>query len=202
MKYLFTLLALTISTNLSLAQKLDSVETFDMKMSFDETKEKFKPNFSVSKELILKDGSKIVIGQDVKLGESVNKISNDFETIFVGKLTIGGALLSPPVRANKTTLTSFNYIVEEIKIMRSMGLVSAVLYLKNTSTETMGLRYVSATHMSFENGEAINPNRPLNRAEAIAKLKEAKDLLDLNLMSQEEYEAMKNELTPIIRGEN
>ena len=117
MKYIFTLLALTISTNLSLAQKLDSVETFDMKMSFDETKEKFKPNFSVSKELILKDGSKIVIGQDVKLGESVNKISNDFETIFVGRLTIGGALLSPPVRAN-SSLKTFNYIVEEIKIMR------------------------------------------------------------------------------------
>jgi hypothetical protein len=201
MKYIFTLLALTISTNLSLAQKLDSVETFDMKMSFDETKEKFKPNFSVSKELILKDGSKIVIGQDVKLGESVNKISNDFETIFVGRLTIGGALLSPPVRAN-SSLKTFNYIVEEIKIMRSMGLVNAVLYLKNTSAETMGLRYVSASQESFENGEAINPNKPLNRAEAIAKLKEAKDLLDLNLMSQEEYEALRNELTPIIRGEN
>jgi hypothetical protein len=83
-----------------------------------------------------------------------------------------------------------------------MGLVNAVLYLKNTSAETMGLRYVSASQESFENGEAINPNKPLNRAEAIAKLKEAKDLLDLNLMSQEEYEALRNELTPIIRGEN
>ena len=39
-----------------------------------------------------------------------------------------------------------------------------------------------------------------SREEAIAKLKEAKDLLDLEMMSQEEYDKIKAELTPIIMG--
>jgi hypothetical protein len=42
----------------------------------------------------------------------------------------------------------------------------------------------------------------LSREDAIAKLKESKDLFDLGLMTQEEYEAIKKELTPIIMGGN
>ena len=40
----------------------------------------------------------------------------------------------------------------------------------------------------------------MTRAEAIAKLKEAKDLMELDMMSQEEFDALRTELTPIIRG--
>ena len=49
-------------------------------------------------------------------------------------------------------------------------------------------------------GEIINPNRAMNRTEAIAKLKESKDLLELDMMTAEEYESIKKELTPIIKG--
>ena len=38
----------------------------------------------------------------------------------------------------------------------------------------------------------------LSRTEAIAKLKEAKDLLDLGMVTQEEFNALRKELTPII----
>ncbi len=44
-------------------------------------------------------------------------------------------------------------------------------------------------------------NAPLTRDEAIAKLKESKDLLDLGLLKQEDYDAIKTELTPLIMGE-
>jgi hypothetical protein len=40
----------------------------------------------------------------------------------------------------------------------------------------------------------------LTREQAIAKLKESKDLLDLEMMTQEEYDKIKTELTPIIKG--
>ena len=49
-------------------------------------------------------------------------------------------------------------------------------------------------------GEVYLLNRLMTREEAIAKLKESKDLLDLEMISQEEYDALKLELTPIIRG--
>ena len=38
----------------------------------------------------------------------------------------------------------------------------------------------------------------MNRQEAIAKLKESKDLLDLGIINQQEYDKLKAELTPII----
>ena len=38
----------------------------------------------------------------------------------------------------------------------------------------------------------------MTREQAIAKLKEAKDLVDLGMMSKEEYEKLKVELTPLI----
>ena len=47
-------------------------------------------------------------------------------------------------------------------------------------------------------GEIINPNAPLSKQEAIQKLKESKDLMELDLLSKEEYKKLKEKLTPII----
>ena len=52
---------------------------------------------------------------------------------------------------------------------------------------------------ALEAGEVISGR--ISRKEAIAKLKEAKDLLDLDLMTLDEYNSLKAELTPIIKGE-
>jgi len=51
---------------------------------------------------------------------------------------------------------------------------------------------------AMELGEIKNSNAKLTREQAIAKLKEAKDLLDLEMISKEEYEKLKSELKPII----
>jgi hypothetical protein len=52
---------------------------------------------------------------------------------------------------------------------------------------------------ALETGEVINPNAPMTREQAIAKLKESKELLDLEMMTQAEYDAIKEKLAPIIR---
>ena len=49
-------------------------------------------------------------------------------------------------------------------------------------------------------GEIINPHRGLTKQEAIEKLKEAKNLLDLELIPKEKYDSLKNELSPVILG--
>ena len=51
---------------------------------------------------------------------------------------------------------------------------------------------------ALEVGEIINPKAKLTRQMAINKLKEAKELLDLQMMSQEAYDKLKAELSPII----
>ena len=55
---------------------------------------------------------------------------------------------------------------------------------------------------AFSFGEILIGNIKMTREQAIAKLKESKELLDLELLSQEEYDEIKMELTPIIRGNN
>ena len=52
--------------------------------------------------------------------------------------------------------------------------------------------------MTIDRKEVINPNGVMSREQALAKMKEAKDLLDLGIMSQSDYDALKEKLTPII----
>lgn len=51
---------------------------------------------------------------------------------------------------------------------------------------------------AFEVGEIILPNRKMTRDQAIEKLKESKELLDLEVITTEEYEEIRKELIPII----
>jgi len=51
---------------------------------------------------------------------------------------------------------------------------------------------------ALSSGEIINYNAPLSKEEAIRKLKESKDLMELDFLSKEEYEKLKEKLTPII----
>ena len=50
--------------------------------------------------------------------------------------------------------------------------------------------------------EIINGDRRLTRKEAIAKLKEAKDLMEIDMMSKEEFVKLKKELAPIIMNKS
>ena len=51
---------------------------------------------------------------------------------------------------------------------------------------------------ALSSGEIVNSNAPLSRQEAIKKLKESKDLMEIDLLSKEDYEKLKDKLTPII----
>ena len=51
---------------------------------------------------------------------------------------------------------------------------------------------------ALSSGEIINYNAPLSKEAAIKKLKESKDLMELDLLSKEEYEKLKEKLTRII----
>ena len=51
---------------------------------------------------------------------------------------------------------------------------------------------------ALSSGEIVNPNAQLSRQEAIKKLKESKDLMEIDLLSKEDYEKLKERLTPII----
>jgi hypothetical protein len=183
------------------AQKLKKVDTFDLSTSFEEVKKLYKAQFVVNEALILKDGSTLVVGDTIKLGPSSNKISNDYETIFIGRLTIGGALMGvQPVLAS-TSFERNTYVLSKAQVWRSMGKTGVKIELKDVNFKSgLGSPYLTASDYSLTRGEIINPNAPMTREEAIDKLKEAKDLFELDMMTKEEYDAIRIEVTPIIRG--
>ena len=83
------------------------------------------------------------------------------------------------------------------------------LYVKNPSKgagsgkflstiANSSLRTIIDIDKALEYNEIFNENSPLSRAEAISKLKEHKDLYDLGLLSEKDYNLLKKKLTPII----
>jgi hypothetical protein len=98
-------------------------------------------------------------------------------------------------------------VVDKLKVQHKKlskdSELSVYAYVKDLSmSSSMGAnnRTIIDLEMAINTGEVLNPNAAMTREQAIAKLKESKDLLDLGMITQEEYEKLKVELTPIITG--
>ncbi len=89
----------------------------------------------------------------------------------------------------------------EIKKFRIYGSKRSGYNVVAVTKSTLGLtNYWVEIEPAIKNGEIETTG--LNREQAIAKLKESKELLDLELITQEEFDKLKTELTPIIMSEN
>ena len=199
MKKILLLIMTVVFVFQSNAQKKKTVSSFDMSTDYAVVKKEYKASFYVTDSLILKDGSTFLVGEKVELGESSSKMSNTYETVYIGRITLGGALMGvQPILASTAFKENGNYILKKVKVWRSMGKTGVKLELYDTEIKGLAAKYLTASALSISRGEIINPNAPLSRELAIAKLKEAKDLMDLGMMSQEEFNALRKELTPII----
>ena len=199
MKKILLIIMTVVFVFQSNAQKKKTVSSFEMSTDYAVVKKEYKANFYVTDSLILKDGSIFLVGEKVELGESSSKMSNTYETVYIGRITLGGALMGvQPVLASTAFRENGNYILKKVKVWRSMGKTGVKLELYDTEVKGLAAKYLTASALSISRGEIINPNAPLSREQAIAKLKEAKDLMDLGMMSQEEFNALRKELTPII----
>lgn len=102
------------------------------------------------------------------------------------------------------SLKNTKVIVNEIKTYHR-GSKNKPLYVVMVLGEINGRafginKYLSVmdTELGVESGEILLKNRKMTREEAIAKLKEAKELLEIDMMSKEEFEELKKNLAPII----
>ncbi|WP_343330422.1 hypothetical protein [Polaribacter staleyi] len=106
------------------------------------------------------------------------------------------------------SLKNSKAIVKEIKAYHR-GSKKKPLYLVMVLGEMNGRAFginkflsVMDTELAIESGEVLLKNRKMTRDEAIAKLRESKELLEIDMMSKEEFENLKKELGPIIRNKN
>jgi hypothetical protein len=165
------------------------------------------------KTIKFEDGSSLNQGDIIKIGypsgtnmtKQVNTglvssnvhNSNNFSYLILGRIGLNA-------------LMGIQYIPEEYK-GKNARLIEIKMghngFTRKSSTNVVLIFEVERLGMvmsvwdiksAFGNNELINPNRPMNRTEAIAKLKETKDLLDLGMISKDEFDKMKDKLSPII----
>ena len=182
------------------AQKIKSIELFDVSSITNKNEwKKYKNPFEIN-ELKTEFGV-FKVGANLFLGKpSDSNVNSDFKFVLVGKYSVMGAMAAVYMSDSDSNI---EVVIDKIKIYKpSMGQpLKIVVDFKRKDGASIGVGKFGCIFdlaTAIRVGEIVNPNAPLNRTQAIAKLKEAKDLLDLGMMSAEDFEKLKVELQPII----
>ena len=101
-------------------------------------------------------------------------------------------------------LKNTKVVVSEMKVYHR-GSKKKPLYVVMVLGEINGRafgvnKYLSVmdSELAIEYGEVLLKNRKMTRDEAISKLREAKELMEIEMMSKEDFDKLKKELAPII----
>ena len=219
MKKRILVIALVLTTALSSnAQKIKTLDTITFKELPDLLgSNKYRNNVKV-KAYQTKSGDWIKLGDTLVIGSPSN--ANNLEVVNAGQLSqvstlnhshifLGSnasTLMGSSMFANSSMKDDKVFITDiimsrfskknEFKVSVSFNKVGGGRF---AGIKKLGRAYLEA---ALESGELINGNAGLTREQAIAKLKEQKDLLDLGLISQEDFDKLRKELTPIIMNKN
>ena len=196
------LVMMTVAFSMNAQKKTNKAELFDMSLSVDKQKKLYKSKVE-AQSIKFRDGSVIKLGDTLIVGGSANKISNAYTTLQVGRYSLGMAIAGSVPVMYGLTIKGTKVVIDKIRVWRTMGRVVVMADLKQLEVGK-GAMFSYVGCLNFEiavtEGEIINPNAPMTRDQAIAKLKEAKELLDLDLMSKEEFNEIKEGVTSIIKG--
>tara|TARA_B100000427_G_scaffold228874_1_gene192219 strand:+ start:959 stop:1645 length:687 start_codon:yes stop_codon:yes gene_type:complete len=148
-------------------------------------------------------------GNKIAYGRTKTRFNKEFEFIQLGRPAGFGVVMS----GADTPMAGIN-LSKEVVLVKEMKTyhkgskkkpLNVQIILGEINGRAFGInKYLSVmnTELAIESGEIFLKNRKMTRDEAIAKLKEAKELLDLEMMSQEDYDALRKELSPIIMNKN
>lgn len=138
------------------------------------------------KKYVSKNGQVFKVGETLKIGNASG--DNNLYT-HITKMDAFGSI--SPVRLDVRDWDS------EIIKFRVIGNKRRGYEVMAISKTEMGLnRYYIELEQAIKYGEV--QTSVMSREEAIQKLKESKDLLDLELMTKKEYDSIKQKLTPLI----
>lgn len=146
------------------------------------------------------------------VAQSRSTSKKTYEFIQMGRPAGFGSIMSamngdaPSMAEN--SLKNTTVVVQEIKTYHRGSKnkpLYVVMVLGEINGKAFGInKYLSVmdTELAIESGEVLLKNRKMTRDEAIAKLKEAKELMEIDMMTKEEFEELKKELTPIIKNQD
>jgi hypothetical protein len=179
-----------------------------------------------------KDGQIIKVGDKLKIGapsgNKVNLVSNsgtisgvrnstgnaNYASEQVGKYmflqykVLNSAFFTPETTGsnvlNEEDIVRNIYVLHTGNKKNSLVIVGIAMENPNMK-KTLGanIRYITDYDRAIESGEIIGFGKKIvNKQQAIARLKELKELLDLGVITKEDYEKEKAELSKIILKEN
>jgi hypothetical protein len=96
---------------------------------------------------------------------------------------------------NMYNIKEVEYTITKIGIRKDFGIASPFIVLSNLGSEISTV----SIYGSLLTKELIDPNAPMSSEEAVSKLKGLKEKLDLELISKQEYDSQKNELSKFIK---
>lgn len=147
-------------------------------------------------------------GNTFGVAKATSRTKSNFQTIIMGRPAGVGSIISAmageaPQNAD-ASMQGEIVVVAEMKVVHKGSKkkpLELIILLGEPNGRAFGInKYMSVVdyEKSVLAGEIKSKNAPMTRDEAIAKLKESKDLLDLGILSQDEYNKLKEKLTPII----
>jgi hypothetical protein len=151
-----------------------------------------------------KVGDTLVLGIPTGEGQSAFSKKRNYEYVFYGKPT--GVLLKG-IRYVEEQYENYKLTIEKIQFCAgSLGLENYVYFfvkpLPNTDFTLLD-NYITVTMVdnALTKGEIIplHLSRPLTRDEAVKLLKEKREELELEIITEEEFNKIKEELMPVIR---
>ena len=92
-------------------------------------------------------------------------------------------------------MNGVEYTITKIGIRKEFGIAMPFIVLSSFKSEISTISILG----SLLTKELIDPNAPISSEEAISKLKGLKEKLDLELISKQEYDSQKNELSKFIK---
>ncbi len=155
-------------------------------------------SYQTKENYIVKTGDTLTIGEpstNTVASMGYGTTARIFQNVMMGKFrSMSGAQFLPETgRGSKI-------VIEEIQFRyASFGQnynIMPMAICKGLNGE--GYITIMSIDRATESGEIINPHRPMSKAEALAKLEEAKEMLDLQLITPEKFDQLKKELAPII----
>lgn len=147
-------------------------------------------------------------GNTIGAAKARSKTQSSFTTVIMGRPAGVGTIINAmngeaPENAS-AKMQGENVVISEMKVSHKGSKkkpLQLTILLGEPNGRAFGI-YKNMSIIDYEKavltGEIKSLNAPLTREEAIAKLKESKELLDLELLKQSDYEKIREQLTPII----
>ena len=146
----------------------------------------------------------IGVGDNVGVAAANSQTDKSFSTIMMGKPGSFGRIISSPNNNAGAKMQGEKVVISEMAVFHKGSRkkpLKVIMLLGEPNGRAFGINKYMSTEdyeKSVTAGEIRSLNAPMTKEEAIKKLKESKDLLDLGVISQEEYDKKKEELTPVI----